>query len=76
MFCEEIRTKQELSYISICSLSGLYNSKLILMATSLRTNAVVVTRVYCSHCHFNGSVNEEAKFAATIKKGFKLQLYY
>ena len=40
MFYEEIRTKQDLSYISICSLNILYNSKFILMATSLGTNAV------------------------------------
>ena len=41
MFNEKIRTKQGISYISICSLSILYNSKFILMATSLETNAVV-----------------------------------
>ena len=38
MFCEEIRTKDDLSYISICSLSILYYSKIILMATSVGTN--------------------------------------
>ena len=48
MFYKEIRTKQGLSYISIYSLSILYNSKFILMATSLGTNAVVVTRVHCN----------------------------
>ena len=48
MFCKEIRTKQDLSYIPICSLSILYNSKFILMETSLGTNAAVVTRVHCS----------------------------
>ena len=42
-----IWTKQDLSYISLCSLRILYNSKFILMATSLRKNAVVVTRVRC-----------------------------
>ena len=47
MFYEEIRTKQDLSYISICSLSILYNSKFILMVMSLKTNAVVVTKVHC-----------------------------
>ena len=47
MFCEEIRPKQDLSYLSICSLSILYNSKFILMAMSLGTNAVVVTKVHC-----------------------------
>ena len=41
MFYEEIKTKQE------CSLSILYNSKFILMATSSGTNAVVVTRDHC-----------------------------
>ena len=52
MLYEEIRTKQDLSYISICSLSILYNSKFILMTTSLGPNAVVVMRVHC-----NGLVN-------------------
>ena len=47
MFQEEIRAKQDLSYISVCSLNILYNSKFILMETSLGTNAVVVTRVHC-----------------------------
>ena len=44
---EEVKTKQDLSYVSICSLRILYNSKYILMATSLGTNAVVVTMVQC-----------------------------
>ena len=48
IFCEEIRTKQELSYISFCPLRILYNSKFIIMATSLGTNSVIVTRVHCS----------------------------
>ena len=50
MFYEEVRIKQDLSYISISSLSILYNSKFILMETSLclGTNAVVVTRVHCN----------------------------
>ena len=47
MFYEEIRTKHNLSYISICSLSFLYSSKFILILTSLWTNAVVQTRVLC-----------------------------
>ena len=47
MFYGEIRIKQGLSYISFCPLRILYNSKVILMATSLGTNDVVVTRVYC-----------------------------
>ena len=47
MFSEEIRTKLDLSYISIWSLSVPYNSKFILKATSLGTNVVVVTRVHC-----------------------------
>ena len=47
MFYEEIRAKQDLSYISTCSLSILYNHNFILMATSLGTNDVVVTRVRC-----------------------------
>ena len=49
MFYEEIRTKQDLFYISICVLSFLYNSKFILMAMSWGTNAVVVTRVHCNN---------------------------
>ena len=47
MFCEETRIKQVLSYISFCALRILYNSKFVLMATSLGTNAVIVMRVYC-----------------------------
>ena len=47
MFSEEIRIKQGLSYI-LCPLKILYNSKFILMAISLGTNAVVVTRVHCN----------------------------
>ena len=50
MFYEEIRTNQDLSYISICSLSILYNSKFIVMAISLETNAVVVTSVHYITC--------------------------
>ena len=45
---EEIRTKQDLSCISVCSLQILYKSKFILMATSFGTNAIVVTRVQCT----------------------------
>ena len=37
MFYEDIRTEQDLSHISICSLSFLYNSKFISVATSLET---------------------------------------
>ena len=48
MFYEEIRTKQDLSYISVCLFSILYNSKLVLMALSLGTNAVVIRRVHCT----------------------------
>ena len=42
MFYEEMRTKQVLSYISVCALCILYNSKFVLLAMSLGTNAVVV----------------------------------
>ena len=48
MFYEEIRIKQDLSYIPFCPLRILYSSKFIIMASSLGTNAVVVTRVQCS----------------------------
>ena len=47
IFHEEIRIKQGLFYILFCPLKILYNSEFILMATSLGTNAVVVTRVHC-----------------------------
>ena len=52
MFYGEIRIKQGLSYISFCPLRILYNSKVILMATSLGTNAVVVTRAHCTYILF------------------------
>ena len=48
IFYEEIRTKLDISDISICSFSILYNGKFILMPVSSRTNAVVVMRVYCN----------------------------
>ena len=48
MFYEEIRIKQSLSHISFCPLRILYNSKFIIMATFLGTNAVIVTRVHCT----------------------------
>ena len=47
MFSGEIRIKQWLSYILFCPLRILYNDKFILKATSLGTNAIVVTRVHC-----------------------------
>ena len=47
MFCEEIRIKQCLSYISFCPLKSLYNSKFILIATLSAINAAVVTRAHC-----------------------------
>ena len=49
MFYEEARMKPGLSYISFCPLRILYNSKFIIMATVLGTNAVNVTRVHCIH---------------------------
>ena len=52
MFFKEIRTKQDLFYISTFSLSILYNSKFILMAMSLGTNAVVLTRVHCIYIYY------------------------
>ena len=51
MFYEKIRINQDFSFISIWSLSILYNSKFVLIATSLGTNAVVVTRVHCTFSH-------------------------
>ena len=47
MFCEEVRIKQDLSCISICLFSILYNSKFILLVSSLGTNTVFVTRIHC-----------------------------
>ena len=47
-FYEEIRIKHGFCCISLCSLRILYNSKFILMAISLGTNAVIVTRVHCT----------------------------
>ena len=49
MFFEEIRTKEDISYTSICSFSILYNSKFVLMAMYLGTKAVVETRVHCRY---------------------------
>ena len=48
MIYEEKRTKQDLSYISICSLRILFNGNFILMATAFGTNAVFVLRVHSS----------------------------
>ena len=47
MFYEEIRIKQSVSYILFCPLRILYNSKFIIMATFLGTNAIVVMWVHC-----------------------------
>ena len=44
MYYEEMRTKHDLIYINLLIK---YNSKFILLATSLGPNAVVVTRVDC-----------------------------
>ena len=51
MFYAEIRIKQGRPFLHIIlsPLSILYNSKFIIMATFLGTNAVVVTRVHCTH---------------------------
>ena len=51
IFYEEIRIKQGLSYILFCPLRIVYNSKFIIMATFLGTNAVIVTRVHSTHLH-------------------------
>ena len=48
MFYDEIRIKQDISYISLCPLRILQHSKFIIMATFLGTNAVVVMRVHCT----------------------------
>ena len=69
MFYRETRIRQGLSYISFCPLRILYNSKFILMATSLGTNAVVVTRVHyisffirialASRCHIGITFHQQ-----------------
>ena len=43
MFYEEIRTKQDLSYMSLCSLSILYNSKIHFNGNIFGNK--------CCHCH-------------------------
>ena len=61
--------EQSLPYISICSLRiRFYNSKFILMATSLGTDAVVVMRVHCIfvHTHWNNH-------SAAIPVGIEIQ---
>ena len=50
MFDKETRIKQGISYIIFCPLRILYNSKFIIMAIFLGTNAVVITRVHCIAC--------------------------
>ena len=47
MFCEEITIKPGICCVTFCSFRLVYNSKFILMAISLGTNAVVVMRVRC-----------------------------
>ena len=49
MFLEEIRVKQDLSYISFSSLRFINNSKFILNATSLGSNGVLIIRVQSGH---------------------------
>ena len=61
MFYEEIRIKQGHSYISIImSIKDSLQQQIHLMATSLRTNAVIVTRVHCT-VELNGS-NPDGSF--------------
>ena len=48
MFFDETRIKNVFCYISFCPLRFLYNREFILMATSLGTNAVIVTRADCT----------------------------
>ena len=48
MSYEEMRTKEDFPYVSICSLSILYNGKFILMATSMGANDVDVKRAHCT----------------------------
>ena len=66
MFYDEIRIKQGLSYKSFWPLRILYNSKFILMATSLGTNTVVVTRVYCTSLRECYTFSESNSYLAVI----------
>ena len=69
MFYEEIRIKQG-CYISFCPLRILYNSKFMLMATSLGTN-VVVTRV-----HFHFFFISVSSFILWAACGYSLEVPY
>ena len=46
-----LKERRSLCYILFCPLRILYNSKFILMSTSLGTNAVIVMRVHCMWVH-------------------------
>ena len=70
MFCGEIRIKQGISYITFYPLRILYNSKFILMATSLGTNAVVVTWV---HCIYSAHVEIAVAMLSACRKTLKGQ---
>ena len=62
MFYEEIRIKRGFFYLSFCPLKNLYNSKFIIMATSLGANAVVVTL----NCVYGDSPSLPYKNYATV----------
>ena len=79
MFFKEIRTKKAFLTYQSALLSILYNSKFILMAMSLGTNAVVVTRVHCIKNIFSvvrinkGAWIHLTDFSAMFNKGDNFQ---
>ena len=68
--------KQCLSYLSFCPLGILYNSKLILMATSLGTIAVVVTRVHCICMRTSSCFYLNYGFSASFNGEAEIRFYY
>ena len=65
MLCEETRIKQGLSYRSFYPYRILYNSKFILMATSLGTNDIVVRGFTVYSFSAGSSVSSTNKFLHT-----------
>ena len=76
MFCEEIRTKQYLSYISFCPLRILYNSKFIIMATSFGTNSIVVTRAHCIKLVYNLQNSETVSYNVLVDPQYRYFFIY
>ena len=67
IFCKEIRIRHACIFYP---LRVLYNSKFILMATSLGITAVVVARVHCTnyhHCSLYGSLEMNLNIRVKVK---------